>query len=313
MRQKNYLTLLLMVFCLMLGMMIGPPAPARAADNKDLQAIQRDIADLQEQVKGLQKGFDSKLAAIQSMIQQALDTANKTNSTVTNLNSGVSQTMQTELRGVKDQLNSVTGLSVKVDNASNDLSDLHNTVAGLVTTVNREQQQLSDILNQLKLMQAPPTVAPPIADGGMGPQGAAGPPPDPGKLFTHAASDQDGGKPDLALTEFTEFLRLYPNDPVNALRAQYNIGNIYYQQGKLESAVTALDAAIEQYPKDQVVTASAYFMKGMALKKARKNPDAIASFRHVVADFPRSEEAPQAKTQLTSMGATASATTAKKR
>jgi TolA-binding protein len=311
MRQKNYLTLLLMVGCLMLGMMVGPPAPARAADNKDLQAIQRDIADLQEQVKGLQKGFDSKLASLQSMIQQALDTANKTNSTVTNLNSGVSQTMQTELRGVKDQLNSVTGLSVKVDNASNDLSDLHNTVAGLVTTVNREQQQLSDILNQLKLMQAPAVAPPPGVDTGIGPQSAAGPPPDPGKLFTHAASDQDGGKLDLALTEFTEFLHLYPNDP-NAIKAQYNIGNIYYSQGKLDSAVTALDAAIEQYPKDQVVTASAYFMKGMALKKARKNADAIASFRHVVTDFPRSEEAPQAKTQLTSMGATATAVAPKR-
>jgi TolA-binding protein len=301
MRQKNYLTLALMVGCLMLGMMVGPPAPARAADNKDLQAIQRDIADLQEQVKGLQKGFDSKLASLQSLVQQALDTANKTNSTVTGLNSGVSQTMQSELRGVKDQLNSVTGLSNKVDSTSKDLSDLDNTVAGLVTTVNREQQQLSDILNQLKLMQTPVAAPPPGADTGM-----ASPPPDPGKLFTNAARDQDGGKAELAMTEFVEFLKLYPNDP-NAVRAQYNIGNIYYTQAKLDDAVKALDLAIEAYPVDQQITPSAYYMKGMALKKQRKNAEAIASFKKVVHDFPRSNEAPQAQNQLNSMGAGATA------
>jgi TolA-binding protein len=298
MRQKN-LTLALMVFCLMLGMMIGPPAPARAADNKDLLSLQRDVASLEQNIKDLQKALDSKMASLQAMVQQALDTANKTSTTVSSLNSGVSQTMQTELRGVKDQLSSVNGLSAKVDSASNDLSDLHGTVQGLVTTVNREQQQLTDILNQLKLMQAPP-VAPPGAESG-----AAPPPPDPMKLFTNAGRDQDAGKLDLALTEFTEFLRLYPNDTINALRAQYNIGNIYYSQGKLDDAVKALDAAIEQYGVDQTTTPSAYYMKGMALKKARKNPEAIASFRHVVQDFPHSNEAPQAKTQLTSMGATA--------
>lgn len=311
MHQRNYVTLALMVFCLMLGMMVGPPQPARAADNKDLQQIQRDIADLQDQVKGLQKGFDTRLAALQSLVQQALDTANKTNSTVTGLNSGVSQTMQTELRGVKDQLNSVNGLSVKVDNASNDLSDLHNTVHDLTATVNREQQQLTDILNQLKLMQAPAAAPPPGADTGMGLQGSAGPPPDPGKLFANGASDQNAGRLDLALTEFAEFLKLYPNDP-NAIRAQYNIGNIYYGQGKLEDAVKALDAAIEQYPVDQSITPGIYLMKGMALKKARKPTEAIASFRQVVHDFPHSNEAGQAKIQLTTMGATASATATRK-
>jgi TolA-binding protein len=288
-----------MVFCLMLGMMIGRPAPARAADNKDILSLQRDVASLEQDIKDLQKALDSKMATLQAMVQQSLDTANRTNSSVTSINSGVTQTMQSELRGVKDQLNSVTSLSTTVTNISSDVSNVVSSVQDLQRTVNRQGQQISDMLNQLKLMQSPTPAQPPGADSGMAP-----PPPDPGKLFSHAATDMDGGKSDLALTEFTEFLHLYPNDPVNALRAQYNIGNIYYTQGKLDEAVKALDAAIEQYAVDQTITPSAYYMKGLALKKERKNPEAIASFRRVVTDFPHSNEAGQARSQLTSMGAT---------
>lgn len=36
-------------------------------------ALQRDMASLQDQMKNLQKGQDEKLAAIQAMLQQAVD------------------------------------------------------------------------------------------------------------------------------------------------------------------------------------------------------------------------------------------------
>jgi len=45
----------------------------------------------------------------------------------------------------------------------------------------------------------------------------------------------------------------------------------------------------------------------MALKKAKRPADAIASFRAVVKQFPGSDAAAQAKTQLTTMNATAAA------
>jgi len=66
-----------------------------------------------------QKAVDSKLAALQESVQQALDTANKTSSSVSSLNNGVTQTMRTELKGVQDQLSNVTGLSTKVDGIAN--------------------------------------------------------------------------------------------------------------------------------------------------------------------------------------------------
>jgi TolA-binding protein len=285
-----------------LGAMLLAPVSAPAAGNKDMEELQRDVAQLQDQVSALTKNVDTKIGALQSAVQQLLDTANKTSSSVNSLNSGVTQTMQSELRGVKDQLSSVNGLSVKVDNASNDISDLHTAVAGLVVTVNKEQQQLNDISNQIKLLQAP-AAPPPGADAsGAGPGTAMSPPPSPGTLFTNATRDQNSGNTELALSEYQQFLHLYPDDG-NASGAQYNIGDIYYGQGKTDEAVKAYDAAIEQYPKDDLTTPKAYFMKGMALKKEKKNAAAIASFQAVVKEFPHTEEASQARTQLTTMGA----------
>jgi len=70
---------------------------------------------MQGQLGDMQKSVDSKLSALQASVQQALDTANKTSSSVSSLNSGVTQTMRTELKGMQDQLTNVTGLSTKVD------------------------------------------------------------------------------------------------------------------------------------------------------------------------------------------------------
>ncbi len=44
---------------------------------EDLQSIQRDVAQLQEQVTNLQKSEDAKMAALQNMLQQAADGSNR--------------------------------------------------------------------------------------------------------------------------------------------------------------------------------------------------------------------------------------------
>lgn len=291
------------------------PANAPAAASKEMMDLQRDVAQVQQQVSDLQKSTDAKFAAIQAQLQQALDTANKTSAGVSNMSTNVTQTVQAELKAVRDQLNSVTGLAVKVDNTSNDVSDLKSTVHDLQVAVNRQQSLLNDILNQIKLIQAPPA-APPGAEAaapGVPAAGGGAPPPTAQALFTAGVNDMNAGKGDIALTEFADFLHLYPNDG-NANRVQYNIGEIHYSQpGKLEQSVKDFDAVIEQYSVDQQITPQAYFMKGMALKKLNRAKDAIVAFRAVTTQFPKSDDAAKAKSQLTSMGATAASPAAKRR
>jgi TolA-binding protein len=301
MRFTRYTPLATRLFCMILGAVLIASAPALAAD-KEMQSLQRDVADMQGQLGDMQKSVDAKLSALQASVQQALDTANKTSSSVSSLNNGVTQTMQTELRGVKEQLTNVTGLSAKVDGIANDVSDLTSAVKSMQVAMNRMAQQLTDIGNQVKLISSPPA-APPGADTSSSPPGvaAAAPAPSAETLFNHAKSDQEAGNFDLAVNGYRQFLRLYPNDG-NAIRAQYYIGDIYYTQSKLDDAVKALDAAIEQYDSDPQTTPSAYYMKGMALKKAGKKTLAIASFQDVIKKYPHSPDAGQAKSQLTTLG-----------
>jgi TolA-binding protein len=307
MRFTRYAPLTTRLFCLISGALLIASTPVVAAD-KDMLSLQRDVADMQGQLGDMQKSVDSKLAALQASVQQALDTANKTSSSVSSLNNGVTQTMQTELRGVKDQLSNVTGLSAKVDGIANDVSDLTSAVKSMQVAMNRMAQQLTDIGNQVKLLSAPPAAPPGVDTGSAGPGASAAPPqPSAQTLFEHAQSDQEAGNYDLALNGYMQFLRLYPDNP-SAIRAQFNIGDIYYSQSKLDDAVKALDAAIEQYDSDPHTTPSAYYMKGLALKKAGKKTLAIASFQDVMKKYPHSPEAGQARSQLSTLGAAPVAT-----
>jgi TolA-binding protein len=277
-----------------------------------MEELQRDVADLEQKVDDLQKGLlDPKtgsITALQMAVQQAQETANKTNGTLNGLNSGLMNAVQSSLKGLSDQLNSVVGLSTAVNSISSDLSNVESTMKDMQSQVNKQSQVLNDLVNQVKLLQAPAAPAPGSDASGVA---GGGPQPDPGTLFTNAKKDQDSGNGDLAITEYKKFLSLFSNDN-NAIRAQYNIGSIYYGQGHLDDALTALDAALEQYPVDQSTTPSALYMKGLTLKKQNKKTEAATVFRDVVRQYPHSEEAPEATAQLHNMGATTTSAPAKK-
>src|SRR5690242_8024497 len=83
------------------------------AASREQQEMQRDIAQLQDQVRTLQSGFDQKMASLQTLVQQAVEAGNKANTTVSVLNASVAQTLDREL---KDALRPVAGLTAKVDN-----------------------------------------------------------------------------------------------------------------------------------------------------------------------------------------------------
>lgn len=273
-------------------------APSFGA-NREMQELQRDVAQLQDQVRQLQSGFDTKLAALQTLVQQALDAANKANTGVTVVNAGIAQTLDRELR---DRLAPVTAMGTKLDNTANDTNELKISVGDLNSQMNKVLRSLNDIGNAIKVLQvstAPP-VAPPADPN------TPAPPPPAATLFSTAVKDQNSGKYDLALGEFGDFLKFYPDDP-NAIGAKFNIGQIHYQQAHLDQAVKDFDDVIEQYPEDKTVTPDAYYMKGMALKQASRKADAATTFRGLIAKYPRSDRSEQAKEQIRAMGLTVAA------
>src|SRR6266568_49292 len=77
-------------------------APSYGA-NREMQELQRDVAQLQDQLRRLQSGFDVKTAALQTLVQQALDDANKLKISVSDLNSQMNKV----LRGLADISNAI--------------------------------------------------------------------------------------------------------------------------------------------------------------------------------------------------------------
>src|ERR1700721_3599109 len=64
---------------LVLGLALSPSF-AMCQKRDEILSIQRDVAQLQDQIKQLQAGQDQKIAALESLIKQAVDESSKVSS-----------------------------------------------------------------------------------------------------------------------------------------------------------------------------------------------------------------------------------------
>ncbi len=295
--KRTGLSILILLLC---------PAFAPAA-NREMIELQRDVAQLQDQVRDLQRSFDEKLAALQVLVQQTLDSSNKSNAAL--------QEAGRAQEGITERLVSpVVGLNSKMDQLSNDVSAMRESVNDVTVRMNKVQQQLTDLNNAAKAGSMP--VAPPPAtisgggpvpmpdsSSGMGPVGGstAGPPPVKAtSLYENALRDMQSGKSDLALSEFQDYIKFY-NDTDLAPNAQFYIGQIRYSQAQFEQAIQEFDKVLEAYPNNNK-TAAAHYYKGKTLFQLGQRTAAAKEFQAVVSDFPNSDVVTQSRAQLKVLG-----------
>jgi TolA-binding protein len=283
------------------------PASAAAA-NKEMVELQRDVAQLQDQMRLLQQSFDARIAQLQLLNQQALEAANKSNASIAEL----SRAIQSENANVGRQVaQPVAALGARVDTLGQDMTGLQSTVANQTETLGRIQQQLVDLKNLLSTMQAP--AAPPPAAGAVstalpgappgaqpGAQPGAPPPISSAQLYQNAKRDMDGGNAELALNEFQDYLNYYRSTDL-APNAQFNIGQIHYSQKKLDVAVKDFDQVLEAFPVNPK-TPDAHYMKGRALIQLGQRNEAAKEFKAVLAQFPTSPIAPNCRESLKMLG-----------
>lgn len=277
--------------------LVAAPAVAFAAASKEMQELQRDVALLQEQVRQLQQSQDKQLAAITVLVQQAVDAANRANTAVAVIQSSFQQNIsQQESKVVAP----VVGLSTRMDNMANDFRTLQQSVADLTSLVEKLQVQMTDLNNAVKVMQAPAPAPPPT--GGAAPAAAAANPcPSSGKdLYDNARRDQAGGKPDIALQEFGDYLRCFGSTDL-APNAQYYIGTLHLAQADYPTALQDFDMVLEKY-SDNNKTPAALFYKGDTLVKMGRRTDAQKEYRDLIQRFPKDTMAAQACSRLTDLG-----------
>ena len=272
-------------------------APAARAADKDLIELQRQVAVLSDQVRTLQTALttlqsfvDQRMASQGTLLQQTLD--------------GVNQ-IRTEgalaSKTVADQLNQqeqkvaipVAALNAKIDQMITSFSAAQENISDMNSRLGRLEQQIVDLANVVKVMQAGPPPPPPS-----GSQSTGGPPSGvtADGLYQDANRDQLSGKYDLALQEYTDYLK-YFGDTERAAAAQFQIGEIQLQEGNADHAIQAFDAVVSQYPKSGRAP-DALYEKARALRKEGQRGEADQVLRDIVRLYPDSDAAGRAKTDL---------------
>src|SRR5262249_7130208 len=159
----------------------------------------------------------------------------------------------------------------------------------LQTTLKELKERLGDIETRLQgFPTGPPATVPPVSGGA----GEPGPPPattggtpsaaapPPRELYSQAYADYARGNYDLAIQEFQEYLKSYPNTDLSD-NAQYWIGESLYGKQRYNDAVEAWNALLRDFPASDKLP-DARVKKGMALEKLGRRSQALLEYRYVV-------------------------------
>ncbi len=277
------------------------PAILLGQKKEDLASIQRDVASMDEHVKQLQKALDDKTAALTALLQQSIDSNNKTAAALAAMQHNLDQKMaeqQTKL------VAPMASLGTKVDEMSGDLSAVGANVKDLVRKMNDLDEKIKDLSSAVRTINNPVVAPPPgvVPAAGAVPQASDAPPPgwSAELSYNNAYRDFQSKKDDLAIEELAQYLKFAPLSE-NAPNAQFFIGMIYYRGEDYENATKAFDAVLEKFPANSK-TLEAQYMKGCALMKAGHKTAAGTEFKAVIAKYPESPRAKDARGHLVELG-----------
>lgn len=297
--------------------LLAMPALLPAA-NKEHEAMMRDLALLQDQLRTMQKSLDEKMAALMAIVQQSVNSADKSNTSILVLETKMTERMTSLERSLTQSL---ATMGTKVDTMSDEFRILKENMADLNSKMGRLQTKFVDVENAVKTMQSPPP-PPPSSFESTG----AGAPGEPGlsqmvrppagvsaeTVYRDAYRDQLAGKNDQALEGFQNYLKWFPGTDL-ACNAQFYIGNIYFKKRELEKALTAFDDVLEKYPSDCNKRNDAMHAKARVLVEGSQPSAAAAVYRQLRKENPTGEWATKANAGLRELGFSATAPAAKKR
>jgi TolA-binding protein len=269
----------------------------------ELVSIQRDVAQLEDQMKQLQKTLDEKMASLTALVQQSIDLSNKTSAAMAAMQRNVDQKMGEQSTKL---VAPVATLGTKVDEMSNDFGTVRENVRELVRHMNDLDGKINDISSAVRSLAAaqiqPPPNPLPIAGGNTAQQAPDNCPAGASAelTYTQALGDYNGKKDETALEEFAQYVKCFPKS-ANAPNAQWYIGQIYYRTQNWPDAVKAFDAVLEQFPKNSK-TADAQYMKAVALMSNHQKTDAGKEFKNFIATYPDSPKVSEAHKHLRELG-----------
>jgi len=289
---------------LILGLAFGP-AFLMGQKKEDIIAIQRDLANVEDQLKQLQRAQDEKLAQLQSMLQQAVDASGHVNTGL----ASVQKELDSKLSDQQTKLVApLATLGAKVDQMADDFRSTSVNIADLVRKVDKLNEKVEEISQAVRTIGSQPPQAPPAA-GGTGPAGTIAsqvqvPAMSSETAWQNAFGDYQKGNQQLAMQEFNDIVKNYPGTDT-AANAQYYVGYMYFTAGQYEDAIKAFDVLLGFNENSK--TQEALYYKGVSLLKAEHRTAAADTLKEFLRRYPNNVHADQAKKDLRLLGVRAPA------
>jgi len=266
--------------------------PAHAA-NKEHQQMVADIRMLQEQQQRLQLQLATVLEALKT-VSAKLDESAGTNRKLFADQKLLIDNIAGDLRVVREKADDN---NVRLGTLSQDVEAIHqNLVQGLAAAAAGAQPAGGAVQPGV----TPPAGGAPAQPGQPARMGEL-----PRQQFQQAFSDYTGGRFDLAITEFEQYLAANPKAP-DAPDAQVYIGDSHRLAGRFADAIAAYTKVINNYPNSSKVP-EAYFRRGQSYEGAGDKARALQDYDYVIKNYAPDNNsvilASQAKKRIEGKGA----------
>jgi tol-pal system protein YbgF len=243
--------------------------------SKEMIQLQTQVQQLQEQMTAMQRSFDERMGVMNNLVQQDSDAVNKVSTAIT---------------GLQESLQKQQGDSVgRVDQLSGQLQALNDSLDELKARLTKVSKQLEDM--QSSAQSAAAATAQTQAQ-----QQAMQNAPPPDVLYNNALRDYNGAKNDLAVQEFSDYIKFYPNTDL-AGNCYFYLGELQFRQGNYQQAAQSYDQVLQNFPSG-TKSASAELKKGFALIELGQQDNGVQELRHLIQRYPKSPEALQAREKL---------------
>jgi tol-pal system protein YbgF len=253
-------------------------APAYGA-NKDIVELQTQVTQLQQQMTQMKQSFDERMGIMRNLLEQNTDATNKVTTAINGLQASINKQQQ-DRSGQGDQL-------------SGQIQALNDTMDELKVRLTKLSKQLEDMQTAQQSMAAQQSQAQQQAQ-------AIAQAPAPDVLYNNALRDYNGAKNDLAIQEFNDYIKFYPNTDL-AGNAYFYLAEIQFKAGDYQKAVPNYDLVLQNFPSGNKA-AAAQLKKGFALLELGKEDEGTQELKHVIQRYPRTNEATQARERLRKLG-----------
>ena len=254
--------------------------PPAFGANKELVQLQTQVDQLQQQITQMKQSFDERMGVMKNLLEHNTDVANKVATAINDLQASINKQEQDR--------------AGQVDQISGQIQALNDTMDELKVRLAKLSKQFEDMQTAQQSMAAQQAQAQQQQQ-----QMAQAPPPD--VLYNNALRDYNGGKNDLAVQEFNDYIKFYPNTDL-AGNSYFYLAEIQFKAGDYKTAVTNYDLVLQNFPSGNKAAAS-QLKKGFSLLELGKEDEGTQELKHVIQRYPRTNEATQARERLRKVGA----------